>query len=67
MSWLIEFRPEVEGDVEEAARWYERREPGLGGEFVEEVIQVWGRILKHPFIGSRRHAERHKDGWEGWV
>lgn len=57
MSWLIEFRPEIADDVEEAARWYEFREAGLGGEFVEEVIQVWERILQNPLTGSRRHRD----------
>lgn len=38
MSWAVEFRPEVEHDVAEAAAWYEARQPGLGVEFVEEVI-----------------------------
>jgi hypothetical protein len=32
MSWRVEFAPEVELDVAEAADWYERRQPGLGGE-----------------------------------
>ena len=56
MSWLLEFRPEVAQDVAEAAKWYESRETDLGGEFVEELIQVWERILENPFIGSRRHS-----------
>ena len=38
MSWRVEFRPEVEEDVFEAASWYEARQPGLGAAFVEEVI-----------------------------
>jgi plasmid stabilization system protein ParE len=57
MSWLLEFRPEVAQDVAEAAKWYESRETDLGGEFVEELIQVWERILENPFIGSRRHSK----------
>lgn len=55
MSWQVEFRPEVRGDVADAARWYEAREPGLGGEFVDEIIQVWDDIAKNPLICSRRH------------
>ena len=38
MSWRVEFRPEVEEDVAEAAAWYEARQPGLGAAFVEERI-----------------------------
>ncbi len=40
MNWRIVIRPEVEQDVAEAADWYEARQPGLGAEFVEEVIRV---------------------------
>lgn len=56
MNWIVEFRPEVELDVREAAAWYERREEGLGGEFVEEIIRVWDEIAKLPLVGSVRHA-----------
>lgn len=27
MNWRVEFRPEVEQDMAEAAAWYERRHP----------------------------------------
>ena len=30
MKWRVEFRPEVEQDVAEAAAWYEARQPGWG-------------------------------------
>ena len=36
MSWRILLRPEVEGDVGEAAEWYDLQQPGLGSEFREE-------------------------------
>ncbi len=55
MSWQVEFRPEVREDVAEAARWYEAREPGLGGQFVDEIIEVWEALASIPLIGSRRH------------
>ena len=54
MSWQIEFRPEVEQDVAEAAEWYEAREPGLGVVFIQEVIRVWERFVFDPINGSRR-------------
>ena len=56
MSWKLEFRPEVELDVQEAAAWYERREEGLGCEFVEETIRAWDEIAARPLIGSVRHT-----------
>ena len=57
MKWRIEFRPEVEQDVADAAAWYEARQPGLGAEFVEEVIRVWDALATDPLLKSRRlHA-----------
>jgi hypothetical protein len=41
MNWRLEFAPEVEKDVAEAANWYETRQSGLGAQFVEEIIRVW--------------------------
>ena len=55
MSWLLEFRPEVDADVGEAAGWYESREPGLGRAFVEEIVETWESIATHPLIGARHH------------
>jgi len=40
MGWELQFRPEVEQDVFEAASRYENRQPGLGLEFVEEITRV---------------------------
>ncbi len=58
MSWDVVFRPEVEHDVADAARWYEAREPGLGRRFVEEVFEVWNRLAENPLLGSRKHPVR---------
>lgn len=56
MNWKVEFRPEVELDIQKAAAWYESREEGLGGEFVEEIICAWDEIAARPLIGSVRHS-----------
>jgi len=55
MSWRVELRPEVERDVAEAAAWYDSKQPGLGEEFICEVIRVWDNLEENPFVGSRRH------------
>ena len=36
MSLRVYFRPEAETDIEEAAIWYEKQRPGLGGEILED-------------------------------
>jgi plasmid stabilization system protein ParE len=59
MKWRIEFHPEVERDMAEAAAWYESRQPGLGTEFIEEVIGVWDALATNPFLNSRRHPVKN--------
>lgn len=59
MSWRVEFRPEVEQDVVEAATWYEAKQSGLGAEFVEEVIQVWTALRENPLLNCRRHPTKN--------
>jgi hypothetical protein len=49
MSWKVVIRPEAEQDMVEAAAWYEALQPGLGAEFVQEVIQVWDALAKIPY------------------
>jgi hypothetical protein len=34
MTYVLRFRPEVVGDLEDAARWYDDRRLGLGGELL---------------------------------
>ena len=59
MKWRVEFRPEVESDVAKAGAWYEKREPGLGAEFVEEIIRVWDALEEDPLLNCRRHPTRN--------
>ncbi|MDB6024510.1 MAG: hypothetical protein JWM68_733 [Verrucomicrobiales bacterium] len=59
MNWRVEFRPEVEQDVAEAAIWYESRVTGLGREFVEEVIVVWDRLAENPLLHCRQHPTKN--------
>lgn len=48
MNWRVDIRPEVESDVAETARWYNSKQPGLGTEFVEEIIHVWDELAENP-------------------
>lgn len=59
MSWRVEFAPEVERDVAEAAQWYELQQPGLGARFVEEIIQIWDELADNPLLSCRRHPTRN--------
>jgi hypothetical protein len=40
--------PEVPQELEAAAVWYEDRQPGLGGDFLEEYQATVSRILAAP-------------------
>src|SRR5688572_14619749 len=59
MSWRVEFAPQVERDVAEAADWYELRQPGLGVRFVEEIIRVWDALADNPLLYCRRHPSKN--------
>jgi len=59
MSWRVEFAPAVEQDVAEAADWYESRQPGLGAQFVEEIIRVWDALAENPLLYCRRHPVKN--------
>jgi toxin ParE1/3/4 len=41
-------REAAEADIVEAARWYERRSPGLGGEFLRAVDVTLAEIVRMP-------------------
>ena len=45
-------RPEAEGDILRAFRWYEDRETGLGRQFLEEVEAEFERIRERPLEAS---------------
>lgn len=49
IRYAIEAEPAVEADVEAAFDWFEREEPGLGFEFLEELRAAYHQILDHPF------------------
>jgi toxin ParE1/3/4 len=57
VSWRVEFRPEVEIDLAEATVWYESRQPGLGADFIEEIIRVWDGLAENPLLPGRRHPD----------
>jgi mRNA-degrading endonuclease RelE of RelBE toxin-antitoxin system len=58
MTWRLEFVPEVEADISEAADWYEARQPGLA-RFVKEVIQIWDELTVNSLLGCRRHPTKN--------
>lgn len=53
----LEFHPEAELELIEAAAYYELQVPGLGERFGAEVRRATDLLLKHPEIGPRVDAE----------
>lgn len=35
------------------------RQPGLGAQFVEEIILVWDSLAENPLLNSRRHSTKN--------
>lgn len=52
MTRRVRFAPEAEAELKNAARWYERRNAGLGLTFLEAVDEVAGQILQWPQAGT---------------
>ena len=59
MSWRVVVRSDAQGDVAEAAQWYEVRQEGLGSEFREAVIQVLDALADNPLLNCRQHSRRN--------
>ncbi len=49
MTRRLIVRPAAQLDIEEAAFWYESRRPGLGGQFTDQLDQLFQRIAASPF------------------
>ena len=48
MTFSLRFRPEIVDDLEAAAKWYDERSVGLGGEFLQECRATLDRIRENP-------------------
>ena len=65
MTYRLVIRPEADAELEEAARWYEERSQGLGGEFLALFAKVTDSIRQRPFLfapilGNARRALLHR-------
>ena len=46
------YTPEAADDISDSYDWYERREPGLGEQFLLSVQACVSRVQRHPFAYS---------------
>jgi hypothetical protein len=52
--------PEVSLELEAAALWYEERQPGLGGDFLDEYQATLRRIVQAPERWRKIRGENRK-------
>ena len=60
MSLDVRLRPEAERDLSDAARWYEEQRPGLGHEFLDEVLDVFSAITEAPQMYPNVHRNTRR-------
>lgn len=48
MGWRLFVRPDAERDLFAARDWYERKRPGLGGEFLDEFTLAMIELERAP-------------------
>lgn len=60
MSLDVRLRPEAERDLSDAARWYEEQRPGLGHEFLDEVLEVFSTIVETPQMYPNVHRNTRR-------
>ena len=49
MTRTLVVRAAAGAEIEQAAGWYERRQPELGEDFVVEIEATFARVLNAPF------------------
>ena len=59
MKWRVVARPQARNDVLEAADWYDRQKPGLGDDFIEEIVTVFDALAENPLLHCRRHSTKN--------
>lgn len=60
MKRTVFFRAEAEADIEGAASWYEKQCAGLGNQFLNEILDMCGRIALNPDSFPVIHRETRR-------
>jgi plasmid stabilization system protein ParE len=55
VSFRLEIRPDALADIETAAEWYEKRQPGLGADFTRAVRHAINALPENPLIYRLRN------------
>ena len=60
MIFEVRLRPEAEQDLSDAAFWYEGQRPGLGKQFLDEVLAIFSTIAETPFMYPTVHRNTRR-------
>ena len=59
MSYTINITPIAKNDIKYAAHWYNKKQKGLGNQFLKQVRLITTSIEKNPFNYAVRFDEVH--------
>jgi plasmid stabilization system protein ParE len=57
MDYVLVFRLEVREELDNAYRWYESQQPGLGDDFLDSIDKLLNQICQKPEL----YAVIHRD------
>jgi toxin ParE1/3/4 len=57
--YSLEIRPEAQDDIQEAANWYEKQQPGLGHDFARAVLEEIESLTANPLRYRLRDRRRN--------
>ncbi len=60
MTFEVRLRPEAEQDLSDAAFWYEGQRPGLGKQFLDEVLAIFSMIAETPVMYPTVHRNTRR-------
>ncbi len=50
MIFVVRLQPDAEQDLADAAAWYEAQVPGLGHQFLDEILATFASVSNAPLI-----------------
>jgi len=60
VSFIVHIRPEAETDLEEAALWYEKQNPRLGDEFLDEGQGIFKILSENAYLYAVTHKNTRR-------
>ena len=48
MKWIASIRPRAKADLQQGHEWYEKQSPGLGDQFLADLMEAFQRLESNP-------------------